>query len=226
MNIFRVLLQSAAVFALLCLSVCMIILAHDAHRLALDTDKAVRDLEATLQAQGANLSADEMHLDLVLDHLDGTISQLHQAAVEERTYWLKTSADSDKTVKALRLAVDRASLLLDHTDKQLNGALLPDIDRELQLTSQSAQMSIASLGQASDILALQLNDPAISQVAEHLNDASKSVAATADHLDKATADIERDVHRLTKPPSLIKQIGMVILDVAAKLGSVFAGFVR
>lgn len=226
-------LQSAAVLALLCLGVSTAILAHDAHRLALDTDKTVRDVDAVLQVQGVNLAADEARLNVVLDHLDSTVAQLDAASAEQRAYWQKTSADSDKTVKALRLAVDRASLLLDHTDKQLNLTLLPDVDREFVLTTQSAQMSIGSIGQAGDALTLQLNDPAIAQMAEHLNEAaanvseaSKSLADGTEHLNKATADIEEDVHRLTRPPSLAKRVGLGLLDVGAKLGSIFAGFVK
>ena len=111
--------------------------------------------------------------------------------------------------------------------------MLPDFDRELMATSTAAQFSMESLTHASDALTFQLNDPAIAQMAEHLNLASASIATaganTADatkHLDAATADIEQDVHRLTRPPSFLKQLGMGILDVAAKLGSVSAGFIK
>lgn len=229
----KVLLQVAAVFALLSLGVGTAVLSYDSHHFAVDADRTLRDLDAAVKVQSVNLSAVQVHLDSVLSHVDATVSQLDLAAAEQRAYWQKTSSDSDKTVKALRLAVDRASLLLDHTDKQLNSSLLPDIDREFILTTQQTQRSIGSIGQAGDALTLQLNDPAIAEMAEHLNEAatnaaaaSKSVADGTAHLDKATADIEQEVHRLTRPPSMAKRIGTTLLDIGAKLGSIFAGFVR
>lgn len=226
-------LQLAAVFALLSLGVSTAVLSFDGHRMARSMDKTLCDLDETIKTQNVNLASDELHLDLVIDHLDGTVTQLNSAAAEQRAYWQKTSADSDKTVKALRLVVDRAGLLLKHTDEQLNASLLPDFDREVKLTSLSAQTSIGSIGHASDVLTLRLNDPSISQAAAHLNDASanaaeasRSVAEGTAHLEKATADIEQAVHRLTRPPSLAKRIGLGLLDVGAKLGSIAAGFVR
>ena len=219
-------LQLAAVFALLCLGVSTAVLSYDTHRVALCADKTLLDLDETIKTQNMNLASDELHLDLVIDHLDGTITQLNAAAAEQRAYWQKTSADSDKTVKALRLVVDRAGLLLKHTDEQLNTSLLPALNRNVDLTSSNAQLSLASFTHAGDALTLQLDDPAIAQMATHLNDASAHVAESSAHLEKATADIEQAVHRLTRPPSLAKRIGLGLLDVGAKLGSIAAGFVR
>jgi hypothetical protein len=219
-------LQFAAVFALLSLGVSTAVLSHDTHRIALDADKTLRDLDEEVKVQSQNLAVDEQHLSLVLD-------QVQAAAVEQRVYWQKTSADSDKTVKALRIVVDRAGLLMKHTDERLNASLLPDVDREVVFTSQTAQMSIGEIGQASEALTLQLNDPAIAQMAARLDEAAESVAlaskSTADgaeHLNKATADIEQAVHRLTRPPSLAKRIGTTVLGIGAQLGSIFAGFVK
>jgi hypothetical protein len=219
-------LQLAAAFALTSLGVSTAVLAWDTHHIAKDADATLQTVNDTLKVQSVNLAADEQRLYLVLEHADATFGQVDQAAKEQRAYWLKTSADSDKTVKALRLAVDRASLLLDHTDKQLNGSLLPDLDRNVELTASAAQMSLASFGHAGDELTFQLDDPAIADLATNLDKSAASLVETNAHLEKTTADIEQAVHRLTRPPSLIKQIGMGILDTAAKLGSIAAGFVR
>ena len=110
----RSLLQLAAVLALASLGISTAVLARDAHRISLETEKTLRDVDAAVVAERQDLAASDLQLNAVLLHLDGTISQLNAAASEQRAYWQKTSADSDKTVKALRIAVDRASLLLDH----------------------------------------------------------------------------------------------------------------
>ena len=229
----RSILQVAAVLALLSLGVSTAVLSRDAHRISLETEKTLADIDTAVKVQNMNLAADEVHLDSVLDHLDATVGQLTSAAIEQRAYWQKTSADSDKTVKALRIVVDRAGLLMKHTDERFNFSLVPDVDREFVVTMQSAQASIGAMGETSEAFTARLNDPAIAQMAAHLNEAaanvaaaSKSTAAGAEHLDKATADIEQAVHRLTRPPSLAKRIGMALLDVGAKLGSIMTGFVK
>ena len=221
-------LQSAAVFALLCLGVSTAILAHDAHRLALDTDKTVRDVDAVLQVQNVNLSADEARLNVVLDHLDSTVSELDAASVEQRAYWQKTSADSDKTVKALRLAVDRASLLLDHTDKQLNGAILPDLDREMNLTAESAQLAFASVGHAGDQLAFSIDD--LPPIFENLREGTAQLSLASGHANNILASGERTAayyeKKLTTPASFAERTGKALLDVGSKLGNIMAGFVK
>jgi len=224
----KVLLQVAAVFALLSLGVSTAILAHDAHRLARDTDKTVRDVDAVLQVQSVNLAADEARLNVVLDHLDSTVAQLDAASVEQRAYWQKTSADSDKTVKALRLTVDRASLLLDHTDKQLNGAILPDVDRQLNLTAQSAQLAFASLGHASDQIAFSVSD--LPPIFDNLREGTAELASASGHADKILASGEHTAayyeKKLTTPASFAERTGKALLDVGSKLGNIMAGFVK
>jgi len=216
------------VFALLCLGVSTAILAHDAHRLALDTDKTVRDVDAVLQVQNVNLSADEARLNVVLDHLDSTVSELDAASVEQRAYWQKTSADSDKTVKALRLAVDRASLLLDHTDKQLNGAILPDLDREMNLTAESAQLAFASVGHAGDQLAFSIDD--LPPIFENLREGTAQLSLASGHANNILASGERTAayyeKKLTTPASFAERTGKALLDVGSKLGNIMAGFVK
>lgn len=219
-------LQFAAILALIAVSASTTLVCWDTHKLATQAQIDLHDLDDSIKIQSVNLAADEQHLSLVMDRLDGTIDQLNAAAIEQRAYWQKTSADSDKTVKALRVTVDRASLLLDHTDKQLNSFLLPDLDRSVDLTSAEAQLSLASFTHAGDALTWQLDDPAISSLAQNLNEASAHVAESSAHLERTTADIEQAVHRVTRPPSLAKRIGMGLLDVGAKLGSIAAGFVR
>jgi len=219
-------LQFVAILALVAVTGGAVVITRDAHRLSLDADKTLRDLDGVLVTQSANLAQDEQHVDVALAHLDTTIEQLNQAAIEQRAYWNKTSADSDKTVKAMRLTIDRAALLLDHTDVQLNSSLFPDLDRNLSLTAQSAQMGMASIGHAGDALTFQLDDPAIADLAKNLDATSGQLQQTSEHMAATTADIEQAVHRMTRPPSLLKRIGESILDVGAKLGSMAAGFVR
>ncbi len=228
MNIFRALLQSAAVFALLCIGAGSFLLTRDAHKLIRDADKAVQDADAVLQVQSADLSADEMHLDLVLTHLDATVSELDAASIEQRAYWQKTSVDSDKTVKALRLAVDRVSLLVDHTDKNLNEVLLPDFDRETVLTSQSAQAAFASVGHAGDEVAFSIDD--LPPIFENLREGTAQLSLASAHANNILANGEKTAvyyeKKLTTPASFAKRTAEALLDIGSKLGNIMVGFVK
>lgn len=212
----NLLLKFCGAVALLSLAVGIAIVANDEHLVALSAEQLLADADIAVRTQSANLSFEQQKLDSVLD-------TVNEAASEQRAYWKKTSADSDKTVKALRLMVDRTALLMKHADEsQL--LLTTDLDRQINLTGDQAQFALGSISQSGDQLTFMLDDPAISDLAQNLDATSVSLKVTADHFDKTTADIEQEVHRLTRPPSMLKQIGMGILDVGAKLGSIAAGF--
>ena len=134
------------------------------------------------------LASSESQLNAVLGHLDGAISQFNGAATEQRAYWQKTSADSDKTVKALRIAVDRASLLLDHTDKELNGSLLPDFDRQMTLTSDSAQLAFGSVTHAGDALTFDIED--LPPIFANLRETTAQFALASGHANQILASGE------------------------------------
>jgi hypothetical protein len=224
----RTFLQLTAALALLCLSVSTVVLSRDMHQLALDSSKTLRDIDDSVRTQNINLAQDEMHLDSVLQSIDA-------AANEQRAYWQKTSADSDKTVKALRLAVDRASLLLDHTDKQLNGALLPDFDRQLNMTAESAQLAFGSVGHATDALTFQINDlgPTLTSLGEGSAQLAKAAAylvSASGHANNILADGEKTADyyekKLTTPLSFAHQLANGLLDVGSKAGNIVTGFVK
>ena len=223
----RALLQVAAVRALLTLCVGTAVLAWDTHRIALDADRAVRDLDEGIKTQTVDLAQDEMHLDLVLN-------QVNDAASEQRAYWQKTSVDSDKTVKALRLLVDRASLLLDHSDQQLNGLLLPDADRQLNLTAEATQGTFSSLDHASSALAFQLNDLDLGPTMANLSESSARLADTmaylqqaSGHADNILASGERTTlyyeKKLTTPASFARKLSDFILQSGSEARILFVG---
>lgn len=222
----RSLLQFAAVLALFSFCGGTAVMVWDAHKVLRHFDSSL----VRVEMWGSN-EAQDVHQILA----DAKVATSAGAAFaqEQRKQLKKTSQDSDNLVRNSQVVLRNAEKLLYRFDQQLNGSILPHLDQELVATSTAAQLSFESLAHTSDTLTFQLNDPNISQMAEHLNTASFSIADasanTSDatkHLDHATADIEQDVHRLTRPPSMIKQIGMGILDAAAKLGSISAGFVK
>ena len=185
----KALLQIAATLALIAIGGGVAVLSRDAHRLLVDADVAVRHVNAVTGVAQQEFEQDRIAIAPLIASLDGTVAQVNLAAQEQRAYWQKTSADSDKTVKALRLTVDRAGLLLKHTDEQLNGSLLPDFDRQLSLTSESAQASFSSITHAGDALTFQIDD--LQPIFANLGAASANVASGTGHADKILLDGEK-----------------------------------
>jgi hypothetical protein len=229
-SMLRSILQAAAAFALLSLGISSAVLSYDLHDLARHAEKSLSTLDAEIAQQNLNLSQDEMKLDAVLD-------QAQLAASEQRAYWSKTSADSDKTVKALRLAVDRASLLMQHTDEALNSSLIPDADRQLNLTAEAAQASLVSIDHASGALTFQIDALDLGPAAANLSESSARLANAMGSLQDASAHADNILaagdrtaiyyeNKLTTPASFARTLAETVLDIGAKVGSIFAGFVK
>ena len=221
-------LQFVAALALISCGASAVVLAWDGHRLLSDADVTLRDVDAESLSLHADVSAQIAHVDAIITSAQAASEQMRLAAVEQRAYWQKTSADSDKTVKALRLAVDRAALLLDHTDKQLTGTLLPDVDRQVNATAESAQFALGSITHAGDALTFSIND--LPPIFANLREGTAELSLASAHADKILADGERTADyyekKLTTPASFAKRLGMGLLDVGSKLGNVMSGFVK
>lgn len=218
----KVVLQLIAALLLSVFAWCAILVTADLHNALESTAEAMRSVNGAV----TDLRITTRKVNATMDNVTAATAQLQLAAQDERKYWNQTSQESAKAMRDLRQLAARI-------DRSVNDHLIPDLDSQVVQTSAAAQNSLEAFQYAAEGLTKRLSDPNIEHMAENLNDASsslalasKSVANGADHLDHATADIEQDVHRLTRPPSFAKQVGMGILDVAAKLGSVFAGFVR
>lgn len=223
----KTLLYLSGSIALLTLAVSAAVVCVDVHSLAKESKRVLDQAGEAISTQNVNLAQDEMHLDLVLGELEGTASQLNGAAKEQQVYWAKISADSDKTVKALRLTTDRIALLADHTDKALTGYLLPDVDRQMNFTADRLQATLDGVSHASDALTFQIND--VGPIIANLSESSAQLALASQHANKILADGEHTADyyekRLTTPASFAHRVGMTLLDVGSKLGNIMAGFV-
>lgn len=218
----KTVLQIVASLALSALIVSTLVLTKDVH----DTLRQTKQTLAAVQTTTEHLQGTSDQLGTTLATVGHASEELNLAAQEQRAYWLKTSAESAKAMRDLRQLTARL-------DRSINDHLLPDFDDNTVKTSLAAQQALESVRMAADTLNFQLRDPALSQMAEHLNDAaaglaetSKHAATATDHMEGATADIQQAVHRLTRPASLAKRIGITLLDVGSKLGNIVAGFFK
>jgi hypothetical protein len=226
----KVWLQAAAAFALVSLGISSAVLSADLHDLTRHADQSLSKLDAEIEQQSINLAQDEMRLDTVLGNVDA-------AATEQRAYWKKLSRDSDNQVRAFGLITRNAEQLLYHLDQNLNVTLLPDADRQLNLTAEAAQASFVSLDHATGALAFELDALDLGPAAANLDESSARLAvamgslqdgaAHADNIlaagDKTATYYER---KLTTPASFARTLAETVLDIGAKVGSIFAGFVK
>jgi hypothetical protein len=129
------------------------------------------------------------HIAQILADSGSAVSQAALFASEQRAQLQKTGADSDATVKASRIVIDRAGLFFKHADEQMN-------------TAPTAVLPMASLALGS--LNTQLADPHIAGVALHLDDTSLSLAQTA----ASGAHVARFYEqKLTKAKGIAKTAG-------------------
>jgi hypothetical protein len=223
----KALLQLAATLALLTVAVGVAVISFDTHRFMVHADSTVQHLDAVATEANRQLQADDAQIATLLASVD-------DAANEQRAYWQKTSADSDKTVKALRIAVDRASLLLDHTDKQLNGSLLPDADRHLNLTATAAQGALSSLDHASSALAFQVDQLDLGPALANFDESSARLAnvmgylqSASGHADNILGSGERTAtyyeKKLTTPATFARKLSDFVLQSGSEARILFVG---
>lgn len=221
-------LQLLAALALIAVSACVVVLSIDAHQTAQDFDQTIVTAQESLKVQSLNLASDEQKLDAVLD-------VVNSAATEQRNYWQKTSADSDKTVKALRIAVDRASLLLrSHRQKSQRRTAAGcrsriHLHRSIRTNGIRLRGRDCGRGHISNQRS-RSNDGQPGQDSARLANAAAYFQSASGHADKILADGEKTADyyekKLTTPASFAQRLGYGLLDVGSKLGNIMAGFVK
>lgn len=178
----RALIPLFICFVLAAIGVGFVIADLDTHAVLADSDEFVQHANALMMRVQTDYEFEQRSLGSVLNNASIATRQAAIFAVEEREQLRKTGLDSDKTVKATRIVIDRAGLLLDHADKQLTGK-----DGALE----QATASLRSLNV--DLAALK---PSIDRMPQ-LMDKTTGIAG---NLDSSTADIATEIHRFVYPP--------------------------
>lgn len=148
-------------------------------------------------------------------------------AIEQRRQLHKTSVDSDKSVKALRLVIDRAGLLFKHTDEEL-GEALPQITQAVVLNAGKIGNSADALTIAADGLNVRIADPRLDAMLDSYNAAARNLSAMTakgdsvlGHADHVAAYYDK---KLTTPAGFVKTMVGTMLDLGSKAGNIATGF--
>jgi hypothetical protein len=189
---------------------------------AYDLDRGIRSVDATAKhfdefVTDASLDyavkAEQMNHILLAARI--TADQAGLLAIEQRRQLNKTSLDSDKTVKALRIVIDRGGLFFKHADEELatNSSQMQDSVRRIGLSADS----ITSAG---DALTRTISDPQIPQLLGHFNTISGNLEVVSANSAAMSGDMKLAVHRLAQPPTKLHQV-LNVSWTAAKFGSLF-----
>ena len=106
--------------------------------------------------------------------------------------------------------------------------LTADLDRQINLTADSAQLAFGSVTHASDALRFDIDE--LPPIFENLNATTEQWKLASMHAANILASGEHTASyyekKLTTPASFARTLATGLLDVGAKAGSIAAGFVK
>jgi hypothetical protein len=194
-----------------------------------------------------DLRTDQLKVSYTFDNVNRLIREASQTCANLRHATAALESNSASEVTAIlestnRTNQDLAALhdLIEHTDVSLNVEMFPRAEQAIDQQSRSLSgLSVAAkesfesltpvLRDASDAganLARLSEDPALLDTLRQTQTAATNVARTTANLADATADIREAVHRQTRPANWAIRVGGYALDIASKIGSFAAGFLR
>jgi hypothetical protein len=210
-----------------CCCLCVLTVAAGIGVVSYDLHQGLKQVNATIEHADDFVSTATVDYAMKTGELDHIIYAARVASdqaalltLEQRKQLRKTSADSDKSVKALRLVLDRAGLLFKHTDEQLNGNALPSITQAAVENMNTIGQNAVAIGDTARAWTAMINDPKITETLANLANASGHFNVISADGEAMAGDMKIAAHRLAQPPSKIHQV----LDAGwtlAKFGSLF-----
>jgi hypothetical protein len=194
-----------------------------------------------------DLRADQLKVSYTFDNVNRLIREASQTCANLRHSTAVLEANSASEVTAILESTSRTNQnlaalhdFIEHTDRSLNVGLVPRAEQAIDQQSRSlTDLSVAArqsfekmapaLQDASDAsasLARLSEDPALLDTLRQTQAAATNVARTTANLADTTADIRDAVHRQTRPANWAIRVGGYALDLAAKIGSLAAGFLK
>lgn len=213
----KIALYSALIACCIAVTCAVLVVSYDLHR----------DLAATHLLLG-QASASGGQLTLAITKVNLTADTINAAASEERANWKATSAEADKTGRALRMLISRVDRsFVDGTLYHLNSKTLPAIDAQIAQNGDQMAATLKKVGETADGLTAvtsslnaRVADPQITELLSHANVISGNLETISSNSALMSKDMQLAIHRLAQPPSKFHQF----LDAAwttAKFGSLF-----
>lgn len=182
------------------LVIVVVVIAYDLHCNLRAADSTVQRLDEFVTDATLDYAVKAEQVDHILFAARVTADQAGLLAIEQRAQLARTSADSDKTVKAFRLVIDRAGLFFAHTDDQLNGASLPAITVAAQQSFQKIGDNAVAIGDSARAFTAIVSDPHTAAILANLDSTSGHFNVIAGNSEAMSGDMRLAVHRLAQPP--------------------------
>lgn len=216
-------LKLSLVIFVLTLSLMGAFLAYRFNQLLTSANTTLQTVQTDLHGTSQNLNAALIQIGLVSD-------ETRRASMEQRVYWQKNSKETHTVLVSLNKTIIRADGTIADLDAEIlkNGNEVATLLRSGQQTTHIlslAGLELGALVRHTDENMQTLN-PNIQAAVKSLNESSDHVSHATDSLANASKDVEVKIHQLTRPASFAKSLGMTILDIGAKLGSVVTGFFK
>lgn len=179
--------------------------------------------------------------------IGGTAAEIRESAkvaraasVEQKAYFQGISSRAQTVLENSAAATAALTAMIHRTDDSINTVLAPalaqtvtandarmtqliaDTDETVKSMAATSTQATAAMAAATKVL----GDPAIAAAMKNTDATTANLEAMTGHLNNSAALVETKVRQMTKPASWAKNVGMTILDIGAKVGSVFAGFVQ
>jgi hypothetical protein len=194
-----------------------------------------------------DLRADQIEVSYTFENVNRLIREASQTCANLRhaTAVLQVNSASEATAiieSTNRTNQDLAALhdLIAHTDASINAGIVPRAEQAIDGQSKSLddlyvaakrsfeqlEPALRNASDASASLARLSEDPALVDTLRQTQAAATNVERTTANLADATADIREAVHRQTRPANWAIRMGCYALDLASKVGSFAAGFLK
>lgn len=159
--------------------------------------------------------------------MDGILHEARQTLMEARraVYQVNTVA-IPKILAGINQNSNALAAFVGHTDRNLNQEALPQLTRSLAATQTQVAGLSAGLA-ASEQRFTQLTADIDATIADPANrDTLKHLDATAANLQDITQHTDHMIARLDQPRRFWTAIATTLIDTAAKVGSIVAGFIK
>jgi methyl-accepting chemotaxis protein len=224
-----------------CLSLSTILLTAGLLSLGYKVAKTLDKLDTSLSQtqQDIHRLSDDLHgtsqnLNAALIQIGLTSDEARRAAIEQRAYWAKNSAETHTLLANLNDTVTTAKgalvVLTMDAHAQINtngGALTASLDQ-----MRTGLLNVSNAAEDVDRTVLHINSslyqagPDVQSTLDNLNKTSENVANATKSISLASNDIQVKVHQLTRPAKWWMSVGRAVISAGSTAGSYLAGFFK
>jgi uncharacterized protein YoxC len=210
-NILTVALKAGEVSALIAVSLFLFQLRSTVQH----ADAVLDQVKATTVELQARADGTSQNLNAILIQAGLAADQARLASIEERQYLRAISKETFQVLASAKETVDTLSGTLKSTGQDLHSVSISLVATTGHLNDLLDQGN-TTLRTANGVI----GDPAVPQTLQNLQKASLETARATASLAGAASDIQKKVHDLTRPVSLVKQVFTSLLGWAASFAQI------